>query len=85
MDDSSIIVPSMSKKPITVLIDRWPSRKALADEIGASEAQVHKWARFGRIPSEWQFPVMQAAKSHGFDHVTAEWMLEAHHRERGAA
>lgn len=75
----------MSKKPITGLIDRWPSRKALADEIGATEAQVHKWARFGRIPSEWQYPVMQAARDHGIDEVTAEWMLAAHQRNRGAA
>lgn len=75
----------MTKQPVTELIDKWPSRRALALEIGASEAQVHKWARHGRIPSEWQYPVMRAAEARGIEGVDAEWILKIHQRERGAA
>lgn len=60
------------------LIDRWPSRKALADETGAPESSVHKWAQNGRIPSGWQKAVLVAAHSRGFDDITPEWMLSAH-------
>lgn len=76
----------MPEKPITTLIDAWPTRKVLAEELGASEAQVHKWAKFGRIPSEWQFPMVEAARRNGRLDVTPEWMLRQHHEQkRGSA
>jgi hypothetical protein len=75
----------MSKKPISELIDAMRPRKALADEIGASVEQVHKWAQFGRIPSEWQLSVIEAAARRGLSDIDADWMLRAHDRERGAA
>ena len=75
----------MSKKPISELIDNWKPRRALADEIGASVDQVHKWAQFGRIPAEWQYPVIKAAKLRGIKGINPEWMMKAHQRERGAA
>lgn len=73
-----------NETPIKDLIDRWPSRKALADDIGAPEASVHKWAANGRIPSGWQYAVHIAAASRGFDDVTPERLLELHDT-RGAA
>ena len=75
----------MEKSPIRDLINQWSPRSALADEIGASVEQVHKWAQFGRIPSEWQYPVMQAAARRGLAGIDAEWMLRTHQREKGAA
>lgn len=69
----------MSENPITQLINSLGPRRALAGEIGASEAQVHKWAQFGRIPAEWQHPVVLAAQAKGRRDVTAEWILKAHH------
>jgi hypothetical protein len=75
----------MSKKPITELLDAWRPRKALAQEIGASVDQVHKWAQFGRIPSEWQLAVIEASAKRGIQGIDADWMLRAHDRERGAA
>jgi hypothetical protein len=75
----------MEKKPVTELINAMRPRKALADEIGASVEQVHKWAQFGRIPSEWQLSVIQAASRRGLSEIDAAWMLNAHDRERGAA
>ena len=85
MDESSIIDDCMSKKPVTKLIDSWKPRRALANEIGASVEQVHKWAKFGRIPSDWQLPVIEAAMRKGIEGIDANWMLRAHSRERSAA
>lgn len=73
------------QKPITDLINEWKPRRALADEIGASVEQVHKWAKFGRIPSEWHYPVVTAAQRKGITYATAAWMAKVHHAERGAA
>lgn len=64
--------------PIEHLIASWPTRKALADEIGANVEAVHKWARSGRIPSDWQAAVQRAAESSGISYATAQWMLDAH-------
>lgn len=75
----------MTSKPIADLIDHWRPRRALAEEIGASVEQVHKWAQFGRIPSEWQLPVIEAAARKGIAGVDADWMLRVHFRDRGAA
>lgn len=73
------------KSPICALIDAWPTRKHLADEIGANAAAVHKWAAAGRIPSDWQAPVVRAAQRLGFERITGDWMVEKHSRESGMA
>ncbi len=73
-----------NETPIRNLIDTWPTRKALAEQIGANPDAVHKWAASGRIPSDWQAAVVIAARDNGLDHITAEWMLEQHRREAGA-
>jgi hypothetical protein len=67
-----------SKSSIRSLIDEWPSRKALAAEIGANTEAVHKWALSGRIPPRWQAKVISAAQQRGLWHVTAEWMILQH-------
>jgi hypothetical protein len=75
-----------NENPIRDLIDTWPTRKALAEQIGANPEAVHKWAASGRIPSDWQAAVVIAARDlQGLEHVTADWMLEKHRREAGAA
>jgi len=73
------------ENPIKDLIDTWKPRKALADRIGANIEAVHKWAASGRIPSDWQAEVVIAARESGLTHVTADWMLDKHRREAGAA
>ena len=74
------------ENPIKELIDTWPTRKALADEIGARTDAVHKWAAAGRIPADWQAAVLSAArKQDKLAHVTAEWLVDQHRREAGAA
>jgi hypothetical protein len=66
--------------PIKQLIDCWPTREALALEIGAKADVVHKWANSGRIPSGWQAAVTHAAQARGLEYATAEWMLQVHAR-----
>lgn len=68
----------MSENPITQLINAWPSRRVLAEEIGASVPVVHKWAKNGRIPPSWQDKVVQAARKRGLRHVTPAFMLRVH-------
>ena len=68
----------MTNAPITSLINEWPNRRAMAADIGASVAAVHKWAQTGRIPADWQDKVVSAARSRGFDWVTPAWMLRVH-------
>lgn len=74
----------MKKNSVTELIDAMKPRKTLANEIGATVAQVHKWAQFDRIPAEWQLSVIEAAARRGIEYVDADWMLRHHHRERGS-
>ena len=68
----------MKKNPITKLIDRWDTRRELADAIGADVAAVHKWAANGRIPATWQGAVVRAAQEAGMEEVTPQWMLDVH-------
>ena len=74
----------MSKKnPITELLNSWPTRQVLADEIGANVAAVHKWATANRIPARWHHRVVKAAQAKGLEHVTPDWMIW--HHDGGAA
>lgn len=63
---------------ITDLIDQWPSRRAMAAEIGTKEDTVHRWAQRGRIPSTWMEKVVIAARNNGLRHVTPAWMIAVH-------
>lgn len=78
----------MSKNPVASLIREFGPRRVLAGEIGATEAAVHKWALNGRIPTEWQDKVVQAARRRGLRHVTPAFMLRIHNpdnQQEGAA
>lgn len=73
----------MDTKTITQMISMWPSRRALADDIGAPLATVHKWAQSNSIPPRWQAAFVSAAKLRGYP-VTAD-DVDAAHVNRGAA
>ena len=68
------------KSSIRELIDTWPTRKALADEIGANVEAVHKWAAANRIPSDWQAAVIVAALRIGMNDINGDWMVQHHAR-----
>lgn len=79
MDETSISVAGMSTdSAIRTLLNEWPTRAALADEIGANVASVHKWAKNNRIPARFQLRVVQAARQRGIAYATEEWMLRSH-------
>ena len=84
LEETSIMPGMAQENPIKELIDTWPTRKALAQAIGANPDAVHKWASSGRIPADWQAAVVIAARNEGMAHITADWMLEQHRREAGA-
>ncbi|GLO70310.1 hypothetical protein MACH17_18270 [Phaeobacter inhibens] len=68
----------MENSPIKTLVDSWPARRVLADEIDVNLESVHKWASSGRIPAKYQERVIRAAQKFGLHHVTAEWMVSVH-------
>jgi hypothetical protein len=74
----------MSENPVTSLIGQFGPRRVLAVEVGATEAAVHKWALNGRIPTEWQDKVVQAARKRGLRHVTPAYMLRVHNPDHQA-
>lgn len=47
-------------------IEQWPTRSALAREVGVNTQTVHKWAQRGSIPAEYHFDVLSAAAKRGF-------------------
>ena len=65
------------------LIDKWPSRAALAADLEAvigepvSVDRVHKWARADSIPSGFQAHVIAAGQRRGFD-ISPEQMVRIH-------
>jgi hypothetical protein len=73
----------MQNTPVKDLIDRWPSRAALASDLEAvigepvSVDRVHKWAQAGSIPSGFQAHVIAAASRRGFE-ITPEEMVRIH-------
>lgn len=67
-----------SQTPITDLINSFPTRRILADRVGAQVDAVHKWAQKDRIPSDFQARVVLAAQDIGLLHVTPGWMLDIH-------
>lgn len=65
------------------LIEAWPSRAQLADDVGASLDSVHKWATRQVIPRHYQALVLSAAAARDIP-ITAERLVEINAR-RGAA
>jgi len=59
------------------LIDMWPSRRALADEVGVSADRVHKWALSNAIPSGFHAWVIQLGVARGFP-VDADLIVKLH-------
>lgn len=63
---------------VRAIIDLWPSRRALSEQIGTSEARIHKWAQVNAIPARYQKHVIAAAAARGFEGVTAELIVALH-------
>lgn len=71
------------------IIDLWPSRAALAEDITADDdpvtlATVHKWAQRGSIPSRYHAELLRAATDRAIP-LSADDVVAAHDRIRRAA
>ena len=64
------------------LIGKWDNRSEFACDVRQNLATVHKWAQFGRIPSEHQAAVVRAARLRGLSQITGDWMIEVHSADR---
>jgi len=70
----------MEKSPtVSSMIDMWPSRKALAVEVGVPVDRVHKWHASASIPARFHQAVLDAARLRGFP-VTADDIVKMHAR-----
>lgn len=62
---------------IKMLLKCWPTRKALADDIGVSKDRVDKWAQTESIPARYHAGVIRSALGRGFV-VSAEDLVRLH-------
>lgn len=89
MEEISIMLAIMENTPVKDLIDRWPSRAALAADLEAvigepvSVDRVHKWAQANSIPSGFQAHVIAAGSRRGFN-ITPDEMVQMHAVARDA-
>ena len=58
------------------ILDKWPSRQAVADDLDVRIRLVYKWVNpaHGRIPSKYHAPLLAAAKRRGIP-LTADDFL----------
>ncbi len=71
------------------IIDLWPSRAVLAEDVGTSDdpvtlATVHKWAQRNSIPSHYHAPLLRAARLRDIA-LSASNLVAAHERCRRVA
>lgn len=62
---------------ITALIDLWPTRRQLADDVGVMTDRVHKWAKSNAIPARFHLRVVRAGAERGFP-VSADLLVVLH-------
>lgn len=62
---------------IRALIDLWPTRRDLAEDVPTTVDRVHKWAVKNNIPSRYHNSVLLAARRRGFP-VDAEQLIRLH-------
>jgi hypothetical protein len=57
------------------LIQLWPSREAMATDIGAKSSAVSKWWQRDSIPAEWWSPIL-ATETAFKERVRAETLID---------
>lgn len=62
---------------IKSLIDEWPTRRALAEDVGVSADRVHKWAASNAIPASFHASVIAHGVARGIA-IDAETMVRLH-------
>ena len=67
----------MTVTSVRELIDLWPSRRELADDLQTTKDRVDKWARALSIPARYHAGILRAALARGFA-VSAEDLVRLH-------
>ena len=67
----------MTKNLAQKIIERWPSRAALAADVGRQVVVVHRWYQRGSIPARYFATMLAAAEERGIP-VTWRDLLETH-------
>lgn len=67
MTDLVIIVASMNTKPVTTILGKWPSRRAVLEDARSSDPSlemiaVHRWFQRGSVPARHWTALMAGAK-----------------------
>lgn len=72
----------IEQAPRTVksLLDEWPKRAVIANDLNVKVDRVHKWAQMGSIPQEFMAPLITSAGKHGIE-LTAQQLIEMHTHE----
>jgi hypothetical protein len=85
MEKTSIIACAMSNfQNIKSLIDAWPTRRALAEDIGTSADRVHKWAASNAIPASFHASVIDKGVARGIQ-IDADLMVRLHAKDPAPA
>lgn len=67
---------------VKILLDRWPSRRVIAAETGASLDAVNKWPATNAVPARYHAALVESAARHGVP-LTIEDLARLHdHRVR---
>jgi hypothetical protein len=62
---------------IAAVIDLWPTRAALASDIGVTPDRVHKWAQKSAVPARFQSCLLDAGLARGFK-LDADLIVRLH-------
>lgn len=63
----------MSFRPI---IKRWPSKSALAADLGLKHFHVQAWWHRDSIPGDWDTAIVSAAAKRGYEDVSLELLAD---------
>ncbi|MRX51076.1 hypothetical protein GI374_11575 [Paracoccus sp. S-4012] len=55
----------MTKSSVQQIIERWPSRRALAGDLGLEKVVIHRWHQRSSIPGEYFVPMLEVAAERG--------------------
>jgi hypothetical protein len=64
------------QNPLQIILARWPSRQALADDAGVDLYAVHRWFQRGSVNGRHDMSLLSGAQRRGIN-LTAFELMEA--------
>jgi hypothetical protein len=74
--DGHNIVCMTHQNPLQIILARWPSRQALADDAGVDLFAVHRWFQRGSVNGRHDMSLLSGAQRRGIN-LTAFELMEA--------